>query len=65
VTHQRRRQNRGPLYVLKIRPVRSDSKSNIHGLRAILKILLRRFGFRCIAAHEEQSPDQKMESSNV
>jgi hypothetical protein len=62
---QSRRPDRGPVFVIKVRPVRSDSKSNIHGLRAILKILLRRYGFVCTSAHEEQSPNQKMESSNV
>ena len=44
----------GPLFTIKLRPVRPDF-NGIHGLRAILKSLLRRHGFRCVAAYEEQS----------
>jgi hypothetical protein len=50
----RQHQNRGPVFVLNLRPIRSDA-DGIRGLRAILKILLRRYGFRCIDAREEQS----------
>jgi hypothetical protein len=46
--------NRGPVFVIKLRPVRSDSNSNLRGLRWILKSLLRRHVFRCIDAREQQ-----------
>jgi hypothetical protein len=52
--------NRGPVFVIKLQPVRSDSDGNIRGLRWILKTLLLRHGFRCITAHEE--PIQMKES---
>jgi hypothetical protein len=47
-----------PVYVIKLESVRPDS-DGIHELRAILKSLLRRFGFRCTAAYEEQSSTPK------
>jgi hypothetical protein len=47
-----------PVFVIKLQPVRSDSNS-IHSLRRLLKILLRRLGFRCTAAYEEQTPAPK------
>jgi hypothetical protein len=40
-------------FILKLVSPRGD---NIVGLRAILKTLLRRHGFRCVSAHEEQPP---------
>jgi hypothetical protein len=60
----RRHQNRGPVFVLKLRPIRSDADS-IRGLRAILKSLLRRHGFRCVDAPEEQSttPNEGVEDA--
>ena len=57
MTRQPRRAST-PVFVLKVQPVRSDS-DGIRGLRAILKTLLRRHGFRCITAHEEQSSTSK------
>lgn len=42
-----------PTFVLKLQSIRGEG---IHGLRAILKSLLRRHGFRCIPAHVEQPP---------
>jgi hypothetical protein len=42
------------VFILKIQPVQSDSVGNIRGLRWILKTLLRRHGFRCVTAREEQ-----------
>jgi len=50
--------------VLKLRPIRSDADS-IRGLRAILKSLLRRHGFRCVDAPEEQSttPNEGVEDA--
>ena len=56
--------NRGPVFVVRIRPTRPNS-DGIRGLRWILKTLLRRYGFVCTTAYEEQSPNPKMESSNV
>jgi hypothetical protein len=44
----------GPVFTIRLRPIQPDC-NGIHGLRAILKHLLRRYGFRCIAAYEEQS----------
>ena len=38
------------IYVLRLRSVCGD---DIHGLRAILKVLLRRFGWRCISVERE------------
>jgi hypothetical protein len=49
----------GPIFTVKLRPIRFND-SGIHGLRAILKQLLRRYGFRCISAHEEQ-PNSRIE----
>jgi hypothetical protein len=43
-----------PVFIIKLRPVRADC-DGIRGLRAILKSLLRRYGFRCIDAREQQS----------
>jgi len=40
-----------PTYVLKLQPLRG---AGIHGLRAILKRLLRSHGFRCVSAVEEK-----------
>jgi hypothetical protein len=56
--------NRGPVFVIKLRPTRPGA-DGIRGLRWILKTLLRRYGFVCTTAYEEQSPNPKMESSNV
>ena len=47
--------HRHPVFVLTLRPVRSGAH-DIRGLRAILKILLRRHGWRCIAAREVSNP---------
>jgi hypothetical protein len=55
MTRQPQRPNRAPIFVVKLRPVRSDSDGDIRGLRWILKTLLRRHGFRCITAREEQT----------
>jgi hypothetical protein len=49
-----RRPNRGPVFVIQLRPIRADS-DGIRGLRWILKTLLRRYGFQCIDAREKQS----------
>jgi hypothetical protein len=57
MTRQLRRPSR-LVFVLKVQPVRSDS-DGIRGLRWILKTLLRRHGFRCITACEEQSSTSK------
>lgn len=46
-----------PIFIIKLQSIRGDS---IHGLRALLKRLLRRYGFRCISACEEQ-PDSRIE----
>jgi hypothetical protein len=42
-----------PTFVIRLQALRGGS---IHGLRAILKRLLRTHGFRCISAREEQPP---------
>jgi len=60
MTRQLRRPDRGPVFVIKLRPVRPDS-DGIRGLRAILKSLLRRHGFRRITACEELINNQMME----
>jgi hypothetical protein len=44
-----------PVFVIKVQPVRADCGDGIRGLRWILKTLLRRHGFRCTAAYEDQS----------
>jgi hypothetical protein len=46
----------GPVYVIKLQPLRG---AGIHGLRAILKRLLRSHGFRCISAIEEIPAQQE------
>jgi hypothetical protein len=53
----------GPVFVIRIQSTRPDS-DGIRGLRWILKTLLRRYGFVCTSAYEEQNPSQKMESPN-
>ena len=58
-----RRPDRGPVFVIKLRPIRPGS-DGIRGLRWILKTLLRRRGFVCITACEESSAP-KMESKNA
>jgi hypothetical protein len=58
MTRQPPRQNRGPVFVIKLRPIRRDS-NGIHGLRSLLKRLLRGYGFRCTAAYEERSSTPK------
>ena len=55
---QPQHQNCRPVFVIKLRPVRSDSDA-IRGLRWILKTLLRRHGFQCIDARKEQSSPPK------
>jgi hypothetical protein len=54
MTRQPQRPNRGSVFVIRLQPVRSYSDGDIRGLRWILKTLLRRHGFRCLAAREEQ-----------
>jgi hypothetical protein len=54
MTRQPQHQNRGPVFVIKLRPIQCDS-DGIRGLRWILKTLLRRHGFQCIDAHEEST----------
>jgi hypothetical protein len=44
---------KGPIYVLRLR-ASGDERSDIHALRAILKALLRRWGWRCISISEER-----------
>ena len=53
MTRQPQRPNHGPVFVIRLQVVRSGSDGNIRGLRRILKTLLRRHGFRCLAAREE------------
>jgi hypothetical protein len=50
--NQRRRPDRESVFVIELQPVR-PGPNDIHALRAILKTLLRRFGWRCTAAREE------------
>ena len=40
-----------PVYLIRIQPLR-DNVTGIHGLRAILKSLLRRHGFKALSAVE-------------
>lgn len=40
-----------PVFIIKLQSIRDEG---IHGLRAVLKTLLRRHGFRCLSAREEQ-----------
>jgi hypothetical protein len=55
MTRQPPRQNHESVFVIKLRPTR-PSADGIRGLRWILKTLLRRHGFRCTAAYEENNP---------
>jgi hypothetical protein len=48
--------SRAPVYVLRLRPVRRDNAGDIGRLRAILKILLRNYGMRCLSVEEEAQP---------
>jgi hypothetical protein len=61
MTGQPRRPNRGPVFVIELQAP-SDS-DGIHTLRAILKVLLRRYGWRCTAAREEQSKEGVSENA--
>jgi hypothetical protein len=54
---QPQHQKPGPVFVIKLRPTRADS-DGLRGLRWILKTLLRRHGFQCIDAREQQSPTE-------
>jgi hypothetical protein len=40
------------IFVLRLKG--APGQAGIHALRALLKILLRRYGFRCIDVREEQ-----------
>jgi hypothetical protein len=45
------------IYRLRLRPLDSDSEHDaIRHLKALLKTLLRRHGFRCIELEQEQTP---------
>jgi hypothetical protein len=50
-----------PVYLIRIQPLR-DNVTGIHGLRAILKRLLRSHNFRCLSAVQE-IPDSSPDSS--
>jgi hypothetical protein len=41
---------RRPIFILKIEG--KPGAAGIHGLRAVLKVLLRKYGFKCLDAHE-------------
>jgi hypothetical protein len=43
-----------PIFTLKIEG--KPGAAGIHALRAVLKILLRRYGFICLSAYEETAP---------
>jgi hypothetical protein len=50
--HQRKARSnkpRGPVYLLRLQ---AEPDGSIHGLRAILKLLGRRYRLRCISARE-------------
>jgi hypothetical protein len=45
------------IYRLRLRALDSDNDADdIHRLRALLKLLLRRFRFRCIGIERERAP---------
>jgi hypothetical protein len=46
-------ETRGPVFILRLR---GNGRDDIRELRWILKILLRRFGLRCIGISQEQAP---------
>jgi len=50
-TPQRPRIQRRPVYLLRLESLRG---TDVRGLRAVLKTLLRRHGFRCVSAEEVQ-----------
>ena len=41
-----------PVIVLRLQPA-GQTRADIHTLRALLKVLLHRYGFRCLAIREE------------
>jgi hypothetical protein len=41
------------VYVVRLRSLRGE---DIHALRAILKRLLRQFGWRCVSIEQERAP---------
>jgi len=43
---------RKPIFILRLEG--TPGQAGIHALRALLKILLRRYGFRCVDAYEEK-----------
>ena len=49
---ERPHQNRKPVFVIELQPAR-PGPNDIRALRAILKALLRRYGWRCTDAREE------------
>jgi hypothetical protein len=59
IASHRSRPEHGPIYVIRLR---AQPGSDAHGLRALLKIALRRFNLRCIDVHEEGAADQNTPS---
>jgi hypothetical protein len=50
-----RPEQRSTTFVLKIEG--KPGITGIHALRALLKVLLRKYGFKCIDAREDVAPD--------
>jgi hypothetical protein len=45
--------SQGPIFVLRLRSLRGD---DVRRLRALLKVLLRRYGWRCVSLEQEMTP---------
>jgi hypothetical protein len=52
-----------PIFALRIQG--APGVGGIHALRAVLKILLRRYGFRVLDAREEAAPDVSNQIANA
>jgi len=53
-----------PTYVLIVRPERNVADP-VRALRALLKVSLRRFGLRCVSAHESLSEGNDHEDAQT
>jgi hypothetical protein len=51
------RRNREPRPTFTLRIEGRPGGAGIHGLRAVLKVLLRKYGFKCLDAREDVAPD--------
>ena len=54
--------NERPTYILKIKAEPGRGVGDVHGLRALLKTLLRRYGFRALTISQQLDSDGRHEN---